>query len=239
MAEGYDWQHGGWGSAPKFPLPVRLLFLLQQAAAGDTDSLKMAEHALTAMAKGGMVDVVGGGFARYSTDARWLVPHFEKMLYDNALLARPQDLQDNATPSGSSLAVQALLRMASFSGNAQWNQLALETIERGASMATVYPTVFSNWLIAYAMALSEGVEIAILGDPQDARTQQLTDVVWDTYRPFQISAIANDPPPANAPPLLHDRRSIDQNPTAYVCRNHTCQMPATTVEALIKQLNRS
>ena len=62
-------------------------FLLRQATRGETRALEMALHALDAMSLGGMYDVVGGGFHRYSTDERWLVPHFEKMLYDNAQLA--------------------------------------------------------------------------------------------------------------------------------------------------------
>ena len=88
LFEDYDWKYGGWGNAPKFPQPMRLLFLLEQASYGNQEAEKMALHALDAMAEGGMYDVIGGGFARYSTDAYWLVPHFEKMLYDNALLAR-------------------------------------------------------------------------------------------------------------------------------------------------------
>ncbi len=63
-------------------------FLLQRAGQGDKLALDMALHCLDAMSQGGMYDVVGGGFARYSTDNKWLVPHFEKMLYDNALLAK-------------------------------------------------------------------------------------------------------------------------------------------------------
>ncbi len=92
LAQAYDWTHGGWGRAPKFPQPMAIEFLLRRAAGGpgrtsDKFGLEIAVHALRAMAKGGMYDVVGGGFARYSTDDRWLVPHFEKMLYDNAQLA--------------------------------------------------------------------------------------------------------------------------------------------------------
>lgn len=83
----YDWQAGGWGQAPKFPSPSTIEFLLQQASRGNGKALAMAEHALLAMARGGMYDLVGGGFHRYSTDTAWLVPHFEKMLYDNAQLA--------------------------------------------------------------------------------------------------------------------------------------------------------
>lgn len=83
----YDERFGGVKPAPKFPsgLPVR--FLLQQhRSLGDTSALDMALHTLRQMAQGGMYDHVAGGFHRYSTDERWLVPHFEKMLYDNALL---------------------------------------------------------------------------------------------------------------------------------------------------------
>jgi uncharacterized protein YyaL (SSP411 family) len=79
---------GGFGGAPKFPPASTLEFLLRMRLRfEDDDALAMAAHTLDGMALGGMWDVVGGGFHRYSVDARWLVPHFEKMLYDNALLA--------------------------------------------------------------------------------------------------------------------------------------------------------
>ena len=83
----FDPRHGGFGGAPKFPQPVFLDFLLRSGAPG-SHGVSMAAHTLTRMAAGGIRDHVAGGFHRYSVDARWLVPHFEKMLYDNALLAR-------------------------------------------------------------------------------------------------------------------------------------------------------
>jgi hypothetical protein len=89
LLRAYDWEHGGWGGAPKFPQTPVLLFLLERhRRAGDRMALDMARHALSAMAAGGIADQLGGGFHRYSVDAYWTVPHFEKMLYDNALLAR-------------------------------------------------------------------------------------------------------------------------------------------------------
>lgn len=88
LAQSYDWGKGGWGRAPKFPQPMTIEFLLGQGLQGDGFARDVALHALRAMARGGMYDVVGGGFARYSVDDEWLVPHFEKMLYDNAQLAR-------------------------------------------------------------------------------------------------------------------------------------------------------
>ncbi|MBI4733193.1 MAG: thioredoxin domain-containing protein, partial [Chloroflexi bacterium] len=90
LLDSYDWEHGGWGLAPKFPQPMVLSFLLRRISARSSQSdlaLKAVRHALDAMSRGGMYDVVGGGFARYSVDNSWRTPHFEKMLYDNAQLA--------------------------------------------------------------------------------------------------------------------------------------------------------
>ena len=88
LAAAFDRRWGGIGGAPKFPQPMTLEFLLRRHLRGDPDALDMVTMTLDRMAAGGMHDQVGGGFHRYSTDERWLVPHFEKMLYDNALLAR-------------------------------------------------------------------------------------------------------------------------------------------------------
>jgi uncharacterized protein YyaL (SSP411 family) len=89
LNRGYDAAAGGFGGAPKFPPSMVLEFLLRyHQRTGSPVALAMAEGTCEAMARGGMYDQLGGGFARYSTDAGWVVPHFEKMLYDNALLAR-------------------------------------------------------------------------------------------------------------------------------------------------------
>lgn len=83
----YDQQYAGFGDAPKFPTLHNLLFLLRMSKLINDDyPLRMVKNTLDAMYRGGIYDHIGGGFARYSTDERWLVPHFEKMLYDNALL---------------------------------------------------------------------------------------------------------------------------------------------------------
>ncbi|RMI13301.1 MAG: thioredoxin domain-containing protein [Calditrichaeota bacterium] len=88
LAERYDARHGGFGNAPKFPAAHNLMFLLRYyKRTGDAQALNMVEHTLTQMRLGGMYDQVGFGFHRYSTDEQWLVPHFEKMLYDQAALA--------------------------------------------------------------------------------------------------------------------------------------------------------
>lgn len=89
LQKGFDYENGGFGIAPKFPQPMALEFLLHYYLRSRApDVLQMVETSLTGMARGGIYDQLGGGFHRYSTDAYWLVPHFEKMLYDNALLSR-------------------------------------------------------------------------------------------------------------------------------------------------------
>ena len=111
LYQSYDWQYGGWGNAPKFPPAMLLEFLNQMAWRGDPHAREMLEHLLTKMAMGGMYDLVGGGFHRYSVDRQWLVPHFEKMLYDNALLA------------------QAYLHGFAVTNNPRFRQVAEQTLE--------------------------------------------------------------------------------------------------------------
>ncbi|MER5635903.1 thioredoxin domain-containing protein [Kitasatospora sp. NPDC002227] len=89
LSRSFDQERGGFGGAPKFPPSMVLEFLLRHhARTGEGTALEMARRTCEAMARGGLYDQLGGGFARYSVDAGWVVPHFEKMLYDNALLLR-------------------------------------------------------------------------------------------------------------------------------------------------------
>jgi uncharacterized protein YyaL (SSP411 family) len=107
----YDRKFGGWGRAPKFPSAMTLEFLMRQAARGNAEAARVAVFSMRAMQRGGMYDVIGGGFHRYSTDERWLIPHFEKMLYDNALLS------------------QVYLHAYQFNGDARLRQTAEETLD--------------------------------------------------------------------------------------------------------------
>jgi len=112
LARSFDARWGGFGAAPKFPHPMDLQLLLRYwHRTGHAESLEMVRTTLDRMAAGGIYDHLGGGFARYSVDARWLVPHFEKMLYDNALLAGVYVEAFQAT------------------GDANYAQVARETIE--------------------------------------------------------------------------------------------------------------
>jgi hypothetical protein len=102
----FDPEWGGFGPAPKFPSPSNLAFLLDRAE--DTDARRMLVVTLDRMARGGIMDQLGGGFHRYSTDAAWLVPHFEKMLYDNAALAR---LYAEAAPLAAGMGFDRVARL--------------------------------------------------------------------------------------------------------------------------------
>jgi uncharacterized protein len=492
LAQSYDWKNGGWGRAPKFPQPMAIEFLLMRAAKGDRSALDIATHALRAMAKGGMYDVVGGGFARYSTDNEWLVPHFEKMLYDNAQLAlaylhgylltqdeafrrvceetldfisreltdpqggfyssldadsegeegkfyvwseaqirealpdpadadlivaaygvtppgnfegqnvlqralddqaladrfnlpvqevphilrqlhdrlleargqrvrpgtddkaltawnalalvafseagrylerrdyaemamrnsrfllselrsegqllrswragnasqpafledyaslilgllalyqtdprpdwfepavslaekmvdhfsdpaggffdtrddqptpvtRPKDIQDNATPSGNSLAVNALLQLSAFTGRGEWRDRAENLLASLQDAFSRYPTAFGKWLCALDFALYPTRQVAILGDTGSPGTDRLVGALWATYRPHLVAAIAPYPPPPGSPELLADRPLLDGRPTAYVCRNFICLRPVGQPEELLALLEQ-
>ncbi len=112
LTAGYDAQNGGFGTAPKFPPSMALTFLMRRyAATGQNRLLEIVEHTFAAMAGGGIHDQIGGGFHRYSVDRYWLVPHFEKMLYDNALLSR------------------AYLDCYLLTGNPFYSQIATETLD--------------------------------------------------------------------------------------------------------------
>jgi hypothetical protein len=112
LAAEFDREWGGFGTEPKFPSTMHLdLVLYSYLRSGDPAARELVTTSLDAMASGGIYDHIGGGFARYSTDRRWLVPHFEKMLYDQALLVR------------------SYARAAVALGEARWRQVAAETVD--------------------------------------------------------------------------------------------------------------
>ncbi len=153
------------------------------------------------------------------------------------LITRPKDPQDNAVPSGGAMAATVLLRLAAFTGEGRYRDAAERAIGTVAPYMTRYPTGFAQWLVAASFAAGDAVEVAIVGEPTDAATQELFRPVWSEWRPFQVLAVAApDAAPGSAIPLLHDRPPIDGRPTAYVCRDFVCSLPVTTVDRLIDQL---
>jgi len=485
LIDSYDWGNGGWGAAPKFPQPMTIEFLLRRHMTGNADALKPAIHVLKAMSRGGMYDVVGGGFSRYSVDNFWRVPHFEKMLYDNAqlaraylhawqitkephfkrivietldfltremthpaggfyssldadsegeegkfyvwtleeirdilkedseffeaaygiaergnwegntilqrtlddaslaarfkldpetvpaklsdshsrllsarasrvrpgtddkiltawnglmlgavaeasraldepdlqhkylilatrnaeflldalrpsgslkrswrqgratnevfledyaalilgllelyqtdfqdkwfafaqelaeemielfndpnggffdtskdskeLLLRPKDLQDNATPSGNALACEALLKLAAFTDNGKYRDLAERSLGLIANHALRYPTSFARWLSAADFALGNVKQVAVVYEADPDEAQELLQTIQSEYRPNTIVAASSHPPSENAPTLLLDRPLKDGRPTVYVCEGFVCKMPVNTI----------
>ncbi|MBK9927077.1 MAG: thioredoxin domain-containing protein [Anaerolineales bacterium] len=492
LSESYDWGYGGWGSAPKFPQPMTIEFLFRRHYVGNNDALKPAIHALKSMARGGMYDVVGGGFSRYSVDNFWRVPHFEKMLYDNAqlvraylhayqitnepffkqvvtetlefvaremthpdggfyssldadseheegkfyvwtleeirstlkedsdffeaaygvtaqgnwegktvlqralddaslaarfhldletvpaklanchskllsvrsprirpgtddkvltswnslmltsiaeacrviedielkakytllatrnanfllkelrpdgklkhswrngkttqyvfledyaalilgllalyqtdfnnrwftaakqlademielfedpaggffdtskngeaLLLRPKDVQDNATPSGNALACEALLMLAEFTAEGKYRDLAEKALRLVVGMATRYPTAFGRWLSVADMALGNTKQVAVMYEAGGEDASELIRVIQSQFRPNVILAVSAYPPSNDAPPLLMNRPLKNGKPTAYVCEGFVCKNPVTTVSELEKLL---
>ncbi len=487
----YDWQYGGWGKAPKFPQPMAIEFLLRRAAGGDSFAKEIALHALNEMSKGGMYDILGGGFSRYSTDNQWKIPHFEKMLYDNAqlatvylhawmltknshyrkiceetldfllnelrhpgggffssldadteagegeyyawslielqkvvsdkedlelfcdayqisrhgsfegknilqlsepvhelaqkhhlavdvieakltkvqnklrsvratrvrprtddkvlvswnglamsafaeagrafsradyiqtardnasfilshlyndeglhrswregssrhnayledyaalilgllslyqvdfnhiwferanalteemvsrfydpdggffdtshqheaLLVRPKDIQDNATPSGNALAVLALLTMNAFQENSAYQQIAEQAIQLVSKISVQHPGSFSQWLTAMDFWVGPITQIAILGKNDDPGVKILLKLAHETYRPRQIVAVSEFPPETGSPKIFSNRVKINQLPTAFVCSNFVCLRPTTSPVDFAAALN--
>ena len=113
LRKSYDSIHGGFGSAPKFPMPHELMFLMYYAKINsDETAQKMSEKTLLQMRKGGIFDHIGGGFSRYSTDRYFLAPHFEKMLYDNAMLIIAYSAMYSLT--GSKVYLETALKTADY-----------------------------------------------------------------------------------------------------------------------------
>jgi uncharacterized protein YyaL (SSP411 family) len=152
------------------------------------------------------------------------------------LITRPRDLQDNATPSGNAMAVTALLKLAGFTNNADYVDLAHQSLAQRQPMMSQYPLGFGQWLQALSSALSKPREIAIVGDPDSADTQALLRIARDGYRPFQVVALDSPSTEPPAVPLLQDRGLVNGQAAAYVCRDFSCQAPITEQEVLQAQL---
>jgi uncharacterized protein YyaL (SSP411 family) len=147
------------------------------------------------------------------------------------LVTRPKDPQDNAVPSGGSVATMLLLRLAALTGEARYRTAADRAIASVTAFAPRHGTGFANWLSAMDFALAPVVEIAIVGDPAADETKRLLAPATAGYRPNQVLAVAADPE-SSAVPLLGGRFAIDGRPTAFVCRNFACRQPVNEPEAL-------
>jgi uncharacterized protein YyaL (SSP411 family) len=185
--------------------------------------------------------------ARYFSAARELLdyvlahfadPHggfFDTSDDHEPLVTRPKDTQDNAVPSGNSMTITILLKLAAFTGETRYAEIADAALRSMQSLLARYPTGFAQWLGALNFALGQPKEIALVGDQANDDLRALLQVIFGAYRPFKVVALKR--PGEESPiPLLADRDAKDGKATAYVCYNFACQLPVVDSEALRQQL---
>jgi uncharacterized protein YyaL (SSP411 family) len=153
-----------------------------------------------------------------------------------ALLHRPKDVQDNATPSGNSMAAHVLLRLSLLTGEGRYWDVAEGMVAGLYEPMARYPGGFAHWLSAATFILGQPQEVAIAGDPAAADARALLDVVNSGYRPDLVIA-AGEEESAAVVPLLAGRPRLDGRATAYVCRRFVCRQPVTDPAALAGQLD--
>ncbi len=200
-------------------------------------------------------DLADGLLALYEAtfDEHWFVvareladtilDHFEDPaggFFDTAddhetLVTRPKDPQDNATPSGGSMAARVLLRLGALTGETRYRTAADRALASVTTFLGRYPTGFANWLSAAALATGGIVELAIVGGPGDPATEALIVAARDGEPPNLVVAVSPTPDSSSIP-LLTGRTMIDGRPTAFVCRNFACRLPVTDPAALRDQL---
>lgn len=150
-----------------------------------------------------------------------------------ALLHRPKEVQDNATPSGNSVAVHVLLRLSLYTGEGLYWDVAEKALSGLYGPMLEYPNAFAQWLTAVAFAVGDPQEVAIIGPVEAADTQALINTIFAHYRPDLIVAVGQND---DTIPLLAQRTQLDEKATAYVCRRFICQQPVTSTETLAQQL---
>ncbi len=156
------------------------------------------------------------------------------------LIARPQELTDNALPSGTAGAVATLARMAILAERADWRERVELILARLAPAIQSYPSAFSCLACQLDFVLAAPHEIALVGELGDPGLQALLDVVRQPYRPNQVVAFrrTGDDQSASLIPLLQHRDPVNGHPTAYVCQNYVCHLPVTSPGALREELDR-
>ena len=153
-----------------------------------------------------------------------------------ALLHRPKDVQDNATPSGNAMAAAVLLRLSLYTGEGHYWDTAEAMVSALYEPMARYPGAFAHWLGAAAFILGEPREVAIAGDPAAADSRALLDLIHGRYRPDLVVAVGEGESAAVVP-LLAGRERLDGRAAAYVCRRFVCLRPVSEQQALAEQLN--
>jgi len=154
-----------------------------------------------------------------------------------ALIVRPKDYQDNATPSENSLAANALLRLSALTGEPRYADVARRWLGALAPVLADHPTAFAYLLGAFDRAVHPSIEVAIVGDPSDPASADLVHEVVGRVLPGSVLLRAAPSVGSELSPLLQHRDQIDGQPTAYVCRDYACDLPVTEPSALRAQLD--
>jgi uncharacterized protein YyaL (SSP411 family) len=153
------------------------------------------------------------------------------------LIVRPRNLYDNAVPSGSSVAIETLLRLAVLTGESLYEQRAVAALRPMADLMARHPTAFGRFLCALDFHLGPRVELALVAPASMADVAPLTREAFGRYLPNLVAAGTVDGRDAAGIPVLEGRRAVDGKPTAYVCRNYACELPVTDAAALARQLD--
>ncbi|MFM8874781.1 MAG: thioredoxin domain-containing protein [Anaerolineae bacterium] len=153
------------------------------------------------------------------------------------LLFRPKDVQDNATPSGNALACEALLKLAAYTDDGKYRDIAEKALGLVTKFVMQYPLGFGRWLTAANLATGKMKQVAAVGEAGDPDFQRLIKAIRSEYRPGMVVAASSVSEKYNPPALLHDRPKMNGKATVYVCEGFVCKQPTTEVGTLIEQLN--
>ncbi|MBX3278868.1 MAG: thioredoxin domain-containing protein [Acidobacteria bacterium] len=189
---------------------------------------------------------------RWFTEARALAETMIEFFHDEtdggffftsidheALIARTREIYDNATPAGNSVAADVLLRLSLFTGEARYRDLAERTIRLAREVMLRAPSAFGRLLCALDLYISSPLEIAVVGDGEDAARAEMLAEVYGRYMPNRVVAASapDDPGAVGAIPLLAGRRAVGGRATAYVCRNFQCEAPITEAAELAAKID--
>jgi len=163
---------------------------------------------------------------------------FDTAADQERLVVRPQDVTDTAVPSGTSMAVDVLLRAGMLFGDASWIARARATLERLAPTAAKAPLAFGRLLAALDFQLGRTVELAVIGKPADPQTVRFLEVVRKRFLPNRLVAVAVSAAQRHRMPLLSDRTAVGGRVTAYLCEGFVCQAPTTDPQELARQLDQ-
>jgi len=197
--------------------------LLTLAELDDVEWLREARHVADDMLVL-FADEEQGGVFTTGTDAE-------------ALIVRPKDYQDNATPSENSMAANALLRLSALTGETGYADAARRWVGALAPVLAEHPTAFAYLLGALDRAVHPSIEIAVVGEPSDPAATALVREVSTRIVPGSVLLSAAPSVGTELSPLLQHREMLDGAPTAYVCRDYACELPVTEPDALRAQLD--